>query len=242
METTTLTMINPKFATVIFVLFLCILGRVDSFFPIRTFACSSPIKISSRRNIILKYRRDDDNQNIDEAQYPPQQTASFWYTSIIGDEAGILDTGDVVGKKSTTDLLNERSVMMADRSHWIVATNNVESWPLHCSNMNCTSSTKPTRLATVLLKGHASTGYSICLCQQCFVEPENKLCVEMVTHSKRLSESMGAALLQRKVATWKYPLKVRPGTVCLSTGRSIRMPLPQRMIDTSFHVPGRDMT
>ena len=224
--TTTTTMVYPKLDTVIFFWCVFLIGRVDSFFPIRTYILSSPIKVPSRRTIILKYRREDDNQKIDDVQYPPQQTASFWYTSIIGDEAGILD-GDV-GKNSTTDFLHEGSVMMADRSHWIVATNNVEPWPLYCSNMNCTSSAKPTRLATVLLKGRTSTGYSICLCQQCFVQPENKLCVKMVTHSKRLSESSGAALLQRKVATWKYPLKVRPGTVCLSTGRSIRMPQKQK--------------
>ena len=148
----TTTMVYPKLVTIIFVWCIFLLGRVDSFLPIRTYILSSPSKVSSRRNIILKYRREDDNQNIDDVQYPPQQIASFWYTSIVGDEAGILD-GDI-GRNSTTDFFNERSLMMADRSHWIVTTNNVESWPLHCSNMNCTSSTKPTRLATVLLKGH----------------------------------------------------------------------------------------
>lgn len=170
----------------------------------------------------IQYCRYDE-MNEDNSDPVEQSSSSSYYTTISCDDAGILPSSSSYRSSNHTTYLNERSFSMADRSHWIVATNNIESWPSQCSTLNCTN--EPTRLATIALQGRTSTSYLICLCRKCFGESGNELCVELATHSKPLSNST-TTVLRRQYARWRYPFRLCPGTVCLPTGRSIRMTAP----------------
>jgi hypothetical protein len=234
-------------------------GVVDSFIVVQR-------SRSSRRTMSdfhpLGYRQKAEMQE-DEDDTPLQQRNSI-YLSCVDDQAGVLlsDLGGRVGQQqqhqSPNITFTSRSIEMADRSHWMVATMNnnnnnhdQQSWPTCCSVVDC--SYLPKRLATVALKGH-KYAFSICLCERCFMDIDNELSVQIIMTGEQQnstttspaenatskSSSSSTATNRLKTATWHYPIQLRANTVCLSSGRLLKMPplkqqQNQKDVSTTHH-------